>query len=242
VINANPKTVLVINSGNPVDMRPWVDQAAAILYAWYPGEQGGNALADIVLGNYNPSGHLPVTMLKRWEDSPAYGTYPETNGDVLYKEGIYVGYRHYDTAKVEPMFPFGHGLSYTQFEYTNLSINTNDVSPDHPDVEVGVTITNTGRMAGAEVPQFYIHDQSPHVDRPMQELKGFQKVFLQPGESSQVKVKLNKFSFAYYDVDIHDWKAWAGQYTVRVGPSSRDIRLEGDIELGDGAKKVAFSE
>lgn len=238
VIKANPRTVVVINSGNPVDMRRWVDKVPAIVYAWFPGEQGGNALADIVLGNYNPSGHLPVTMPKRWEDAPEFGTYPESDGEVVYKEGIYVGYRHYDTAKVEPMFAFGHGLSYTQFEYTNLQIKTNDGSPEHPDVDVLLTVTNTGAVAGAAVPQIYVHDQTPHVDRPMQELKGFQKVFLQPGESRQVRMKLDKWSFSYYDVGIHDWKAWAGTYTLRIGPSSRDIRLEGDVDLGEDQKAV----
>ena len=242
VVKANPKTVLVINSGNPVDMRPWVDKVAGIIYAWYPGEQGGNALADILVGNYNPSGRLPVTMLKRWEDSPAYGTYPEIDGKVEYKEGIYVGYRHYDTKNVAPMFPFGHGLSYTTFEYTNLDIKTNDASPEHPDVEVTVTVTNTGKVAGHEIAQFYMQDLAPHVDRPMQELKGFQRIFLKPGESQQVTVKMNKLAFSYYDVSIHDWKAWAGKYKVRVGPSSRDIRLEGPIELGNDTKKVAFGE
>jgi beta-glucosidase len=236
VLKANPKTVLVVNSGNPIDMHRWIDKAAAIIYAWYPGEQGGNALADIVLGNFNPSGRLPVTMLKRWEDAPENGTYPEQDGNVNYKEGIYVGYRYYDTKKVEPYFPFGHGLSYTQFEYTNVIIKANDVSPDHPDFDVLVTITNTGKMAGAEVAQLYVHDQTPHVDRPMQELKEFQRVFLQPGESKQVKMKLDRRSFSYYDVTIHDWKAWAGQYTLRVGPSSRDIRLQGDVELGEDSK------
>lgn len=242
VLKANPHVVLLINSGNPVDMRNWVDKVPAIVYGWYPGEQGGNAFADILFGNYNPSGRLPITMLKRWEDAPEYGTYPETDGNVVYKEGIYVGYRYYDTKKVTPMFPFGHGLSYSQFQYANMQVNTIDASPDHPNVEVAVTVTNTSHTAGAEVVQLYMHDLAPHVDRPFQELKGFQRIFLQPGESQVVKLKLDKSSFAYYDTGIHDWKVWPGRFSIRVGASSRDIRLEGDVELGEPSKKVVFGE
>lgn len=242
VLKVNPHAVVLINTGSPVDMRAWADKVPALIYAWYPGEQGGNAFADILFGNFNPSGRLPVTMMKRWEDAPEFGTYPETDGNVNYKEGIFVGYRYYDKSKVEPMFPFGHGLSFSQFEYTNLEVKAANTSPDHPDVEVAVTVTNTSKMAGAEVVQLYVRDLAPHVERPMQELKAFQRVFLKAGESQVVKLKLDKFSFAYYDTEIHDWKVWPGQFALRVGASSRDIRLEGGVELGEPSKKVAIGE
>lgn len=227
----NPKLVVVINSGNPVAMESWLAKVPALIYAWYPGEQGGNALADIVLGDYNPSGRLPVTMLKRWEDSPAYGTYPEQNGDVVYKEGVFVGYRHFDTRNVAPLFPFGYGMSYTKFVYSNLNVRSIKTSASAPQFDVTVNITNTGDRSGAEVVQLYVQDQSPKVERPLQELKGFEKVILQPGETRAVTFHLDQRAFAYYDVMTKDWKAEAGRYSVRVGASSRDIRMIGDLTL-----------
>jgi len=242
VLKVNPHAILLINTGNPVDMRAWVDKIPSLIYAWYPGEQGGDAFADILFGQYNPSGRLPISMMKRWEDAPEFGTYPETDGAVNYKEGIFVGYRYYDKSKVDPMFAFGHGLSYSQFEYTNLEVKTSDSSPDHPDIDVSVTVTNTSKTPGAEVVQLYVRDLAPQVERPMQELKGFQRVMLKAGESQVVKMKLDKLSFAYYDTGIHDWKARPGQYTLRIGASSRDIRLEGGVELGKSSEKVASDE
>lgn len=231
VMNANANTVVVINSGNPVGMSAWADQAAGIIYAWYAGEEAGHALADILLGNYNPSGRLPVTMLKRWEDSPAYGTYPEVNGEVPYKEGIFVGYRHFDRTKIAPEYPFGYGLSYTSFLYSDFSIKSQALDASSPDITVTATITNKGMRAGAEVVQLYVADLEPKVERPVQELKGFEKVFLAAGESKDVVFRLNKRSFAYYDTTIHDWTSKPGRFNVRLGSSSRDLRLKGDITL-----------
>jgi beta-glucosidase len=239
VLKVNPHVVVVINSGNPVDMNRWVGKVPAILYAWYPGEEGGDALADILLGNINPSGRLPVTMLKRWEDSPAYGSYPENNGDAVYKEGIYVGYRYYDKMSMAPQFPFGHGLSYTTFHYDGFQIHAVNDDAQNPNFEADITVTNTGAKSGAEVVQLYVHDQAPKIDRPVQELKGFQKVFLQPGESRTLKFLLDKSSFAFYDVTIHDWKTAPGAFSIRFGSSSRDIRVMGDIELTAKTEKTA---
>ena len=231
VSEVNPHTIVVINTGNPVDMHRWINKVEAIVYAWYAGEEGGHALADILLGNYNPSGRLPVTMLKRWQDSPAYGTYPGTDGKVVYKEGIYVGYRYFDKSGVATNFPFGHGLSYTSFDYSDLKIRAIEVSAANPKFKVDVTVTNGGQVAGAEVPQLYVHDHNPKVERPVQELKGFDRVTLQPGESRRVRFLLNTESFAFYDVTSHRWQALPGRFSVRIGSSSRDIRVTGEVEL-----------
>ncbi|MGZ3722642.1 MAG: glycoside hydrolase family 3 C-terminal domain-containing protein [Bdellovibrionales bacterium] len=231
VAKVNSRTIVVINSGNPVAMGAWADKVSAIIYAWFPGQEGGNALADILTGVYNPSGRLPVTMLKRWEDSPAFGTYPEKNGDVVYQEGVYIGYRHFDKANIAPEYPFGYGLSYTSFLYSDLVIKTVSNVASSPDIQVTATVTNKGQRAGAEVVQLYVQDLEPKIDRPPQELKGFEKVFLQPGESRQVTFRLNQRSFAYYDVAIHGWNAQPGRFSLRLASSSRDVRLNGEVVL-----------
>lgn len=239
VAKVNPRTIVVINTGNPVAMAQWMDHVSAVIYAWYPGQEGGNALADILIGTYNPSGRLPITMLKRWEDSPAYGSYPENNGNVNYKEGIYVGYRHFDKAGVTPEFAFGHGLSYTSFLYSDLEIKTLQSSADAPEILVDATLTNKGQMAGAEVVQLYVQDLEPKVDRPVQELKEFTKIYLEPGESRKVSFKLGQRSFAYYEVTTHGWKAQPGSFRLHIGSSSRDIRLGGDVVL-TGSPSVGY--
>jgi beta-glucosidase len=226
----NPRTVVVLNSGNPVLMTSWIDKVKAVVQAWYPGQEGGFAVADILTGKINPSGKLPVSILRRWEDSPDFQNYPGKNETLNYSEGIFVGYRYFDTFKTAPLFPFGHGLSYTKFDYSDLKIDLSDLNS--PLVDVSFKLTNIGSRAGAEVAQIYIHDNHPDLSRPEQELKGFTRVTLAPGESTVIHQRLDDSAFAYYDVATHTWKVPSpGNFNVRVGGSSRDIRLQQDIRL-----------
>ena len=227
VVKANPNTVVTLIGGGACDMTAWVGQAKSIIQAWYPGMEGGKAIAEILFGKVNPSGKLPVSFPKKLEDTPVskFGEYP---GDsvVHYKEGIYVGYRYYDSYNVEPQFCFGHGLSYTKFAYSGL-----DLTADNGGATVKVTVQNSGETAGAEVVQVYVHDVLSKVKRPEKELKGFRKVFLQPGESQEIEVKLPAAAFKYYDETIKDWQLEPGEFTIEVGSSSRDIRLKDNIDL-----------
>jgi beta-glucosidase len=228
---ANPNTVVVLLGGGPIDVSAWVHQTKALVEAWYPGMEGGNALARILFGDVNPSGKLPFTFPVKLEDAPAHklGEYPSTPGDplkVTYKDDIWVGYRYYDTYNVAPQFAFGHGLSYTSFKYDNLR-----VMPGPNSATVQLTVTNSGKLAGAEVVQLYVHDQQASVKRPEKELKGFEKVFLQPGESKTVTLALNPEAFQYYSEAQKKWALEPGKFDVLVGSSSRDIRLKGSLTL-----------
>jgi beta-glucosidase len=216
VVAANPRTVVVL-MGTVVEMDPWLAKVPAVLQVWYPGMEGGNALARVLFGDVNPSGKLPCTFPKRLADSPAHalGAYPGTNGTVRYAEGRLVGYRWFDAKHIEPLFPFGHGLSYTRFEYSALN-----VTPHFVEFE----LANVGSRAGAEIAQVYIRGPEAY-----QELKGFRKVYLQPGEKQKVRIPLGKSSFAHYSPERGGWFVQAGPYTIRVGASSRDIRLETTI-------------
>jgi beta-glucosidase len=231
VANANKNVIVVVQGGSPALMERWADKVKAIVYAWYPGQEGGLAIADILLGRVNPSGKLPVTFPRRWEDSPASGNFPGKDGAVDYAEGLFVGYRHFDKAKLSPRFPFGFGLSYTKFDYSNISVKVINDSASAPEVEVSLDITNSGRIPGAEVAQLYIHDVSPRVERPEAELKGFSRVELAAGETKQVSMRLDKSSFAFYDERLHDWRTAPGAFELRVGASSRDVRLTQTISL-----------
>ncbi|WP_206025954.1 glycoside hydrolase family 3 C-terminal domain-containing protein [Hymenobacter metallicola] len=231
VLKANPNTVVVLMGGGPIDVSAWAGQAKGIVEAWYPGMEGGNALAHILFGDVNPSGKLPLTFPVKLEDSPAHklGEYPSTPGNPLkqfYKDDIYVGYRYFDTYKVAPQFAFGHGLSYTTFKYDQLS-----VTPGKQSATVKLRVTNTGKTAGAEVVQVYVHDDQAAVKRPEKELKGFDKVFLKPGESKTVTVNLDSNAFQYYDEAKKQWVLEPGKFDVLVGSSSRDIRLTGNVTL-----------
>jgi beta-glucosidase len=221
VAAVNKNTVVVLIAGSPVLMNGWVGQVPALLAAWYPGEEGGHAIADILFGDANPSGKLPMTFLKEWKDSPAYGHYPGENGVVEYAEGIYVGYRHFDKHGIEPLFPFGHGLSYTTFAYSDLKVSAHEVS---------LAVRNTGSREGAEVVQLYIGATHSSVDRPVKELKGFRRVVLKPGETKTVSFALDKSALSYYSTTRHEWVAEPGTFEVLVGASSRDIRLSGRFE------------
>ena len=231
VAKANKNVIVVLQVGSPVLTTGWDAKARAIVQAWYPGEEGGMAIADVLLGKVNPSGKTPISWPKRWEDSPAFGHYPGKDGSVDYTEGIYVGYRGFDKHKIEPRFPFGYGLSYTTFQYSNMKIDVRDASALSPDVEVAVDIQNTGSRRGAEIAQLYVHDETPKIDRPEQELKGFARLELAPGETKTAKYHLDRSSFAYYDEAAHDWALPPGLFTIKVGASSRDIKLSQNLEL-----------
>lgn len=231
VASANPNTTVVLNSGNPVSMSSWIGEVKALLQAWYPGQEGGFALADILLGNINPSGKLPVSFLKRWEDSPAYGNYPGTNGVVDYKEGIFVGYRHYDRAGTDVEFPFGFGLSYTTFAYSGLKLQARNAVVTAPDVRVEFDVRNGGGRIGAEVAQIYVSENSPSVPRPLRELKGFTKMRLEPGETKHVTLDLDARAFQYFDESLMVWRVNPGRFTIHVGSSSRDLKMSETVDL-----------
>jgi beta-glucosidase len=232
VRQANPKTIVVLVSGSPVQMDPWLADVPAVLEAWYSGMEGGNAVARVLFGDVSPSGKLPCTFPKRLEDSPAHAckAYPGTNGTVHYAEGLLVGYRYFDTREIEPLFPFGHGLSYTHFDYSNFKL-TQGTEAGGPLATVEFELANTGDQAGAEVAQVYIHQSQPGLPRPFKELKGFRKLFLQPHERRTVSIPLDQSAFAFYDPDQHGWLAEKGEYEIFVGSSSRDIRLSGKLAL-----------
>ena len=236
IVQANPKTAVVFMGGGAVEMGSWLAKTPALLYGWYPGLEGGNALARVLFGDVNPSGKLPCTFPKRLEDSPAHalGAYPGTNGTVTYTESLLVGYRWFDTKKIEPQFPFGFGLSYTTFKCSNLKLvqllndDTNETI-----VTAQFEIQNTGSRDGAEVAQLYVHQDNPGLPRPVKELKGFKKVFLKPGEKQTISIPLNQSAFAFYNPDKKGWVAEKGAFKILVGSSSRDLALQGDYRLAE---------
>ncbi|KAF1946318.1 hypothetical protein EJ02DRAFT_441234 [Clathrospora elynae] len=232
VLAANPRTVIVNQSGTPITM-PWVHKAPAILQAWYQGQEAGNALADVLLGNNSPSGKLPTTFPVRVEDNPAYHNWPGENLKTVYGEGIYVGYRHYERAKIAPLFPFGHGLTYTTFEYGGASAS-NTVLSESGDITITVSVTNTGSVAAHEIVQAYVKDVKSTLPRPEKELQAFKKVLLQPGETKDVALKLNKYSVGYFDTSLRQTGAWIaeeGVFEVLIGASSADIRAKVSFEV-----------
>ncbi len=230
VAAANKRTIVVLNNGTPVDMRPWIDQVPGLVEAWYPGQEGGNAIASILFGDVNPSGKLPTTLGVRREDYPDYGHFPGVKNRVSYDEGIYVGYRHFDKENIAPLFPFGFGLSYTTFEYGPLQLSQQTMDGKSP-LSVTLQVKNTGSRAGQEVVELYIHDPAPKIDKAVRELKGFAKVALAPGESKSVSLPITPRDLAYFDVPGKQWKADAGDYEIQVGASSRDIRQRATIHL-----------
>jgi beta-glucosidase len=239
---ANKNTIVVLSSGGAVAMSDWVERIPALLQAWYPGQEGGTALAEILLGVVNPSGKLPATFERRAEDNPAYAQYyPQAGGNrILYKEGILVGYRGYEKEGTKPLFPFGHGLSYTSFEYQDLKITPRPTpvrSGSETQFEVTFSVTNTGSRAGAVVSQIYVADKHSRVSRPPKELKGFAKLALQPGETRTLTVPLDARAFSYYDVKARKWRADAGTFDVLVGSSSAQVELRGQAPL---ARSLAF--
>lgn len=232
VARVNPRAIVVLNAGGNVETSGWISNVKGLLHAWFSGQEGGTAVAEILFGVVNPSGKLPVSIEKQWEDNPTFNSYYDPNLDkhVFYSEGLLMGYRYYDTQGVEPLFPFGHGLSYTTFEYTDLDI-TPATTSDPNAVRVSFDVTNTGSVGGEEVAQLYIHQPESRLMRPYKELKGFSKVYLSPGETRQVDIFMDSSSFSYYKSYL---KAWGLDYTrfeILVGASSQDIRLTGSVEL-----------
>lgn len=227
VVAANPNTVVVINAGAPVEM-PWIDEVNAVLLAHYPGQEGGHALADLLFGDINPSGKLTVSYPKRLADNPAFINYPGGK-EVHYGEGLFVGYRYYDTKGIEPLFPFGHGLSYTEYTYQELALPS-EVEVGQA-IEVAVTVENTGKVAGHEIIQLYLRDLESSLIRPPKALKCFEKVYLEPGESKIVTLILETEDLAFYDPYQEGWITEPGKFEILIGASSRDIRLRGGFEL-----------
>jgi beta-glucosidase len=236
----NKRTIVVVTSGGSVDMHEWIDRVPGLIEAWYPGQEGGKALAQIIFGEANPSGRLPVSFERRWDDNPVHDSYYPDPGsqEVAYKEGVFVGYRGYEHNGTKPLFPFGYGLSYTKFRYQNLWLRpiatpfSNHASSDPaPWYEVSFDVTNMGDRDGAEVAQVYVGEMNPSVPRPEKELKGFRRVNLRAGATQRVHVMLNDRAFAYYDVGAHEWRIDPGKFTIFVGGSVEQIQLQNTISL-----------
>lgn len=229
VAKANPNVVVVLAGGSPVEM-PWADEVKGILNSYLGGQASGSAVADLLTGRANPSGKLAETYPMCLEDTPCYGNYPGDGRTALYREGIYVGYRYYDKMQREVRFPFGFGLSYTQFKYSALKLSSREMD-DTKELKVTFKVKNTGNMDGAEIAQVYVSDAESTVYKAPQELKGFVKVFLKAGEEKTVTVVLDRRSFAYYDPDLGDWNVEDGVYHILVAASSRDVRLKGSVKI-----------
>lgn len=242
----NARTIVIVNAGGGIEMTPWNKKVAGIIFAWYPGQNGHIALAEILSGKTNPSGKLPITLEKKFEDSPGFGYMPagekfytgwERDMDlkrslinIEYKEGVLVGYRWYETKKIEPLYHFGYGLSYTTFAYSNLSVSTKKFSTTDK-IQVEFTLTNTGKVAGDEIAQLYVHDKKASVVRPIKELKSFSRVNLQAGESKRVKMELTAKDFSFYDEKTSKWVAESGDFEILIGCSSNNMILKQSVTL-----------
>ncbi|MCQ4086051.1 glycoside hydrolase family 3 protein [Saccharibacillus sp. JS10] len=227
--SVQPNLVVVLSNGSPVEM-PWLGQVKGVLEAYLGGQALGGAIADILFGNVSPSGKLAETFPMRLEDTPAFLNFPGVGDRVEYREGIYVGYRYYDKKAVEPLFPFGYGLSYTSFAYSDLKLSSSQVKADEG-LTVTVQVENTGKVKGKEIVQLYVRDVESTIDRPQQELKGFEKIELEPGEKKTVTFTLDRRAFAYYDVEQRDWHVESGAFEIRVGTCSRAIDLTAEVQV-----------
>ena len=231
VVKANHNTVVVFNAGAPVNVSRWVNDVPALVDAWFGGQETGHAVADVLFGDVNPSGKLPFSYVNELKESPVYGNYPGENLQVKYAEGIYVGYRYFDKHGIAPQFPFGYGLSYTNFGYSDLKIKPAAGSAQAQTFEVRLKVRNEGKRAGAEVVELYVHDGHSSVDRPVKELKGFRRVELAPGQSGDVTFTLDRGALSYYSTEKKAWVAEPGKFEVLVGASAADIRVKGALEL-----------
>ena len=243
---ANKNVIVLLTSGGGVDMNAWLDRVPALLQVWYPGQEGGKAAAEIVFGDVNPSGRLPATFERRWQDNPVHDSYYPQAGTnrVVYKEGVFVGYRGYEHNGTKPLFPFGYGLSYTTFKYTNLAIKpaapgAKGSELSAPLYEVSFDVTNTGAREGTDVAQVYVSDPQSRVPRPAKELKGFARINLKPGETKTATVTLDSRAFEYYDTTAKHWRADPTEYKILVGRSSDDIQLDGAVTLSTVATAAA---
>ena len=229
ITKAQPNTAVILTNGSAVAM-PWANQVPTIVETWLGGQAGAGAIADVVFGKVNPSGKLAETFPARLEDTPAFLNFPGEDGQVIYGERMFVGYRYFDKRKIEPLFPFGHGLSYTEFSYDNLMLSADQIT-DKDQLNVKLTVTNTGKLTGKEVIQLYVVDKHSSLQRPYKELKGFSKVELAPGESKQVTFNLSSRDFSYYSKVYDRWIAESGEFEVLIGASSRDIRLRQHLDF-----------
>lgn len=227
VAQMNKELIVVVSAGSVVEM-PWIKKAKAVLHGYLGGQAGASAMLDVITGKVNPSGKLNETYPICYEDTPAYAYYPGKERNSEYREGVYVGYRYYDTVKKEVLFPFGFGLSYTDFTYSNLKLSENSVR---------FCITNVGKIAGAEIAQLYIEKENPVVFRPVHELKGFCKVFLQPGETREVEIPFENRTFKYFNAQTGNWETEEGNYKIMIAKNSRETVLQGEIyRKGTGAE------
>ena len=233
VAAANPRTVVVVKTGGPVLM-PWAENVPAIVEVWYPGEMDAEVVADVLFGDCNPSGKLPITFPKRLADLPAHTPqqYPGVDGIAHYSEGVMVGYRWYDQQKIVPQYPFGHGLSYSTFSYHRLKLPAEKLSAAAPELTVEFDVANKSGPAGTEVAQVYLGLPSqPGVPQPPRQLKGFARLHIEPGKTAHVRISLDARAFSHWDAKGHGWKVAPGEYAVQVGSSSRNIRLKGRVVL-----------
>lgn len=234
VVKVQKNTVVVVHCGAPIEM-PWINDVKAVLYAYLGGEAVGSATVDILFGDVNPSGKLAETFPIRLEDNPSYLYYFGEGDRTEYREGIFVGYRYYDKKNLPVLFPFGHGLSYTEFAYSDLTFDKTSLK-DTDTLQVSVKVKNVGKRAGKEIVQLYVQDNESSVIRPVKELKGFEKVELAPGEEKTVSFTLEKRSFAFYDTELADWRVETGEFTIHIGKSSRDIQLSGTVTVESTAR------
>ncbi len=236
VRKANPKTIVTVTSGGEVATEQWIGRIPALLMNWYPGQEGGTAVAEVLFGQRSPEGKLPFSFARRWEDSPVHESYyapPVAKGEtphVRYAEGVFLGYRYYTTKKIATLFPFGFGLTYSTFRFSGLSISP-ELATAGDAVNVSFDVENTGKMAAADVAQLYVGDPSAQIMRPVKELKGFRKVRLSPGEKKRVTMTLDRRSFAYWDNGVHDWRVDPGLFTIAVGDSAEHTPLNGGVTL-----------
>lgn len=229
IASVNPNVVVVLNCGSPVEM-PWLDQVPSLLQLWYNSQEQGHALADVLFGDISPSGKLPISFPKRLQDNPSFINFPGENGKVFYGEGVFVGYRYFDKKAIEPLFAFGHGLSYTTFEYSNLQTSKDTVSLADR-LQVQLDVKNTGARAGKEVVQVYVREIEASVSRPEKELKAFKKILLEPGESQTIRFNLDREAFWFYDPSKNGWTVNSGDFEILIGASSRDIRLSKQVKI-----------
>ena len=249
----NKRTLVLITSGGAVDATAWIDRVPAVLENWYPGQEGGTAIAGVLTGDIDPSGRLPISWDRRWEDNPAHNSYypPEGTDQVEYKEGVFTGYRGYEHSGAKPLFSFGYGLSYTTFGYKNLNVRpvaaatgSSGEGATDPELryEVAFDVTNTGHRDGADVAEIYVGETHPSVPRPERELKGFARVNLRAGETKRVKVLLDGRAFAFFDAAAHEWRVDPGEFPVFVGRSVDDIQLTGKITLSNAQAAVGTTK
>jgi beta-glucosidase len=227
VAAVNPNTIVIINSGTPVLMDGWEPAVKGLMLAYYPGHEGGNALASLLFGEVSPSGKLPFTFIADSSQAPAFRNYMSVNPTIRYEEGLYIGYRYIDKNRLVPRYPFGYGLSYTTFSMGKPSVK----ALGNNNFRISLMVKNTGCMAGKEVVQVYVSDQNPGVEKPVKELKAFSKVMLQPGEEKEVNLVLSSRAFAYYNAENRKWTTEPGKYTLLIGNSSQNILQRTDLKI-----------